>query len=164
MILIENLEPKCSVFFDRDQLTNSNQNIAQRENANQINPNYQSAKISSKNTLHSVQHTSMISSNSPQSSIQGQTSQSNPTASTSQFNQLDLAKKTCIESSRHILTHNGLVLKHPTLKLVTTTTTLEHFEPIEKERLQPLEFFLQLESKNLAQNAQYFDLVLKVCE
>ncbi|OTF71133.1 hypothetical protein BLA29_000970 [Euroglyphus maynei] len=78
------------------------------------------------------------------------------------MNSADMAtKKTCIESSKHVLTHNGLVINHPTLKLIITRPKNEDFNPMEKETLQPLEFYLKLESKNLASNAQYFDLVLK---
>lgn len=146
-IMIENLKPKCLIMFD-----------------------YSGSRSRTKSKSH--QHSAASSSSSPNSvsalpSISSSSSSitSNGGSQLQLNGQNDQAKKTCIESSRHILTHNGLVIKHPTLRLVPTIHyDIGQFNPIEGQTLPPLEFFLQLDSKNLAQNAQYFDLVLKVSD
>lgn len=137
-ILIKNLKPKCLIIFDHT--------------ASRVRPKSKHTLISS-NALPS---SSSSSSTSLLPSISTSvTSNSQLSANT----QNDQAKKTCIESSKHILTHNGLVIKHPILKLVPTILYPKgQFEPYEGQTLPPLEFYLQLDSKN----AQYFDLVLKV--
>lgn len=141
LMVIENIRPKCIVHLDNRNIMNSTLN----QNTNQA---------SATNNHYSIASIGTASGNN------GLTLAS----SSSQMNSADMAtKKTCIESSKHVLTHNGLVINHPTLKLIITRPKNEDFNPMEKETLQPLEFYLKLESKNLASNAQYFDLVLKVC-
>lgn len=73
-------------------------------------------------------------------------------------------KKTCIESSRHIITHNGLVIQHPTLRIVPTNQQvyINSSMVTEGQTLPALEFVLKLESSNSSSNGQYYNLVLKV--
>ena len=130
MIILENVGPKCLVQFDQ---------ILAR------------SRSKSKSTKSSTSSATSFS-DSSLSSI------SNSNAQQSSNN--DANKKTCTELSRHTLTHNGLVIKHPTLKIVPIP--MDTIEIVEGQTLAPLEFYLKLESKDLSSNAQYFDLVLKV--
>lgn len=129
MIILENVGPKCLVQFDQ---------ILAR------------SRSKSKSTKSSTSSATSFS-DSSLSSI------SNSNAQQSSNN--DANKKTCTELSRHTLTHNGLVIKHPTLKIVPIP--MDTIEIVEGQTLAPLEFYLKLESKDLSSNAQYFDLVLK---
>ncbi|KAH7639311.1 hypothetical protein HUG17_3344 [Dermatophagoides farinae] len=140
LMVIENTKPKCIVHLDNRNVVNSNLNLNQN----------QAAAVSNHYSIASIGTTAGMGNSglSVASSL-----------ATPQIN--EATKKTCIESSKHVLTHNGLVINHPTLKLIITRPRNEDFDPMEKETLQPLEFYLKLESKNLASNAQYFDLVLK---
>lgn len=154
LIIIENIRPKCLLHFD-----NLNQNNNYISNSH---PSTSGGKSSGKLSLFFMQSSlSSFGANSIGSTASAANSQSSSSSLSNVQSQSDMIKKTCIESSKHILTHNGLIINHPTLKLITTTS-YDYFEPIEKQNLQSLEFFLQLESKNRANNAQYFDLVLKV--
>lgn len=154
LIIIENIRPKCLL-----QIDNLNQNNNYMNN-NHLPTN--GGKSSGKLSMFFMQSSSSsFGANSVGSTASAANSQSSSSLPSTFQSQSDMIKKTCIESSKHVLTHNGLIINHPTLKLITTTS-YDYFEPIEKQNLQSLEFFLQLESKNRANNAQYFDLVLKV--
>lgn len=104
------------------------------------------------------------SGSSDASSSNGPSGQQTAASSNSASSSATESKKTCIESSRHIVTHNGLIIQHPTLKIISVGPPPEVLNEtvVEGETLWPLEFLLQLESKNSTTSAQYFDLVLKV--
>lgn len=139
MIMITNTRPRCMMQFDPS--------------------NYRARVKGLHKSNLALSSSSSDSSNSASSNGQQTSSglSSNPASLTE-------SKKTCIESSRHIVTHNGLIIQHPTLKIISVGPPPEVLNEtvVEGETLWPLEFLLQLESKNSTTSAQYFDLVLKV--
>lgn len=138
MIVVENIKPKCLMQFDQA---------------------FARAKLKSKHSKATSGSNGSGNSNSGvSSSLSSMTSASGGSSGGPNSND---NKKICVESSRHILTHNGLVIKHPTLRIVPVPM-LDFQNIIEGQTLAPLEFYLKLDSKNMSSNAQYFDLVLKV--
>lgn len=136
IIFFENVKSKCLIQFDQS---------------------YARAKVKSKSSKSVSGTSSLGNTNSGVSSLSSMTASSSSISATNPNDN----KKICVESSRHILTHNGLVIQHPTLRIVPIPIE-SPMDIIEGQTLSSLEFYLKLDSKNPTSNAQYFDLVLKV--